>query len=424
MKNPENAHIKIDGLEYDIKLPVVQGSDGTRAIDIRDLYKNSGVLTYDPGFMSTAACKSSITYIDGDKGILRHAGYDISYLVKSHDFMDICFLLLNGNLPNDAEKSLFVEKVKRHYMVHEQVKLLYRGFPRNSHPMALMVAAAASLSAFYHDKTSVELEEERNEAAIMLIAKIPVLAAMAHKYSVGYPFVFPSKSMGYAENFLHMMFSTPMDEFVASPNQARALEELLILHADHEQNASTSTVRLAGSTRANIFAVVGAGISSLWGPAHGGANEAVIHMLQEIGHESRIPEYIKKAKNKDDPFRLMGFGHRIYKNYDPRSVSIRETCMRLLNELNINDPLLDIALKLQELALEDEYFIERKLYPNVDFYSGIVYRALGIPTSMFTVMFAVARTAGWVAQWKEMIEDPDQKIGRPRQVFTGIYKRD
>ncbi len=421
--NGLKANIKISGLDKEICLPVIEGSDGTKAIDIRSLYTNYDILTYDPGFTSTAACKSSITYIDGDRGILRYAGHDIFYLVKNKDFIDVCFLLLNGELPNSQERESFMEKVKENYMVHEQLKLLYRGFPRNAHPMALMVAATASLSAFYNDNMNFELKEERDKASMMLIAKIPVLAAMAHKYSVGHPFVSPSKSMGYAENLLHMMFSTPIEEYIVSEKQAKALDELLILHADHEQNASTSTVRLAGSSGANVFAVISSGISSLWGPAHGGANEAVINMLQEIGTKSRIPMYVEKAKDKNDPFRLMGFGHRVYKNFDPRSVSIKETCMDLLNELNINDPLLEIAIELQDIALRDDYFIERKLYPNVDFYSGIVYRALGIPTSMFTVMFAIARTAGWAAQWNEMIGDPDQKIGRPRQVFIGKYTR-
>ncbi len=422
MTNNEKATLSVGG--NSVELPIYSGTEGPSVIDISSLYKDTGYFTYDPGFLSTAACESSITYIDGDQGILRYRGYDIDELAEHCSYLDVCHLLLYGDLPDNDQKTWFDRKITLHTMIHEQLHFLFRGFPRMSHPMAIMVGAAGSLSAFYHDSLDINNPEERELAAHRMIAKMPTLAAMCHKYSVGQPFIYPDNSLGFAENFLHMMFATPCEKYKVSPTLASAMEKILILHADHEQNASTSTVRLAGSSGANPFACIGAGIASLWGPAHGGANEAVINMLQEIGNKSRIPEFIERAKDKNDPFRLMGFGHRVYKNYDPRAKVLRQTCKEVLDELGIrNEPLLEIAVELERIALEDEYFVERKLYPNVDFYSGIIYRAMGIPTKMFTVLFAIARTAGWVAQWKEMIEDPKQKIGRPRQLFTGSEPR-
>jgi citrate synthase len=421
---PSKSTAKLIVDDKEIALPVYEGTCGPRAIDITGLYRDTGMFAYDPGFMSTASCHSSITFIDGEKGVLLHRGYDISNLAEDCDFMDVCYLLLNEDLPNRKEKEKFVNTIKYHTMVNEQLQFLYRGFPRNSHPMALMVGAVGSLSAFYPYTLENHDKEQRDAAAFKLIAKVPTLAAMAYKYSVGQPFVYPDNTLSYGENFLKMMFSVPTEKYEVNPIHANAIEKLFILHADHEQNASASTVRLAGSTGANPFAVVSAGIVSLWGPAHGGANEAVLKMLNEIGTKERIPEFIAKAKDKDDPFRLMGFGHRVYKNYDPRAKVLKETCHEVLSDLDFDDdPLLEIAMELEKIALEDEYFIERKLYPNVDFYSGIIYRALGIPTEMFTVMFAVARTAGWVAQWKEMVEDPKQRIGRPRQLYVGEVEK-
>ncbi|MDJ1257902.1 MAG: citrate synthase, partial [Candidatus Midichloria sp.] len=386
--NQANVKISIPFTNQEIELPIIQASEGPSVIDIRELYAKTGLFTYDPGFMSTASCRSTITYIDGDNGILRHRGYDITDLASSANFTDVAYLLLYGELPNKSEAEKFATEIKQHSMVHEQLHFLYRGFPRHSHPMAVMVGAVASLSAFYHDYLDVRDHTQREISAIRLIAKIPTLAAMAYKYSIGQPFVYPDNNLSYSENFLHMMFAVPAEKYKVNPVMADALNKLFILHADHEQNASTSTVRLSGSSGANPFAVIGAGIASLWGPAHGGANEAVIKMLEEIGHASRIQIYINKAKDKDDPFRLMGFGHRIYKNYDPRATVLKASCYELVKELEIKDDhLLDIALKLEEIALNDPYFIERKLYPNVDFYSGIIYRMLGIPTQMFTVMF-------------------------------------
>ena len=406
------------------EFPIYSGSEGPDVIDISTLYKNTGHFTYDPGFLATASCESAITYIDGDAGILRYRGYDIDELAEHCTFTDVSYLLLNGELPNAAEQKEFNRSITLHTMVHEQLQFMFRGFPRRAHPMAIMVGAAGSLSAFYHDSLDITSEAQRELAALRMIAKMPTLAAMCHKYSIGQPFIYPDNGLSFAENFLHMMFATPCEKYKVNPVLARAMDKILILHADHEQNASTSTVRLAGSSGANPFACIGAGIASLWGPAHGGANEAVINMLREIGTKDRIPEFINKAKDKDDPFRLMGFGHRVYKNYDPRATVLRKTCKEVLDELNIkNEPLLDIAVELERIALEDPYFVERKLYPNVDFYSGIIYRAMGIPTKMFTVLFAIARTAGWIAQWKEMIEEPNQKIGRPRQLFTGSTAR-
>jgi len=423
--NKRNAKLYIDGSSEAIELPIIDGNLGPSVIDVTKLYSQSGMFTYDPGFMSTASCDSEITYIDGDEGTLMHRGYPIAELAEKSDFMEVCFLLLYGNLPNKTEKEEFLAKIKQHTMVHEQLRFLFRGFPRSSHPMAIMVAAVSSLSAFYHDTLDIRDKEQRENAAIKLIAKLPTLAAMSYKYSMGHPNVYPDNSLSYCENFLKMMFSLPTQNYKPDPVFTDAINKLFILHADHEQNASTSTVRLAGSSGANPYAVIGAGISSLWGPAHGGANEAVLDMLTEIGTPDRIQTFIKKAKDKNDPFRLMGFGHRVYKNYDPRASVLKKTCKEVLKKLNIkNDPLLAIAQELEEIALKDPYFVERKLYPNVDFYSGIIYRALGIPSQMFTVMFAIGRTAGWVAQWKEMIEDPKQKIGRPRQLYTGQTKRE
>jgi citrate synthase len=414
------ARLFIDGNDKPIELPIIEASIGTPVIDVTKLYEESGMFTYDPGFMSTASCNSSITYIDGDEGVLLHRGYSIEDLAESSDFIEVCYLLLYGELPTAKEKEEFLAKIRQHTMIHEQLQFLFRGFPRSAHPMAVMVGAVSSLSAFYHDSLDIRDKSQREMAAIKLIAKVPTLAAMAYKYSIGQPFVYPDNSLSYAGNFLKMMFALPSETYKVDPVLANAIDKLFILHADHEQNASTSTVRLAGSSGANPYAVVGAGIASLWGPAHGGANEAVIKMLQEIGTTDRIPLYINKAKDKNDPFRLMGFGHRVYKHYDPRASVLKKTCDEVLQKLNVkNDTLLSIAMELEGIALKDPYFIERKLYPNVDFYSGIIYRALGIPMQMFTVMFAIARTAGWVAQWKEMIEDPKQKIGRPRQLYTG-----
>lgn len=408
----------------EIDLPILDSTEGPKVIDVTTLYKKTDMFTYDPGFMSTASCESKITYIDGEEGILRYRGYDIADLAEKSTFLEVAYLLLNGELPNAKEREEFFHHITIHTMVHEQLQWLYRGFPRRSHPMAVMVGAVASLSAFYHECLDIHNKEQRELSGYRMIAKIPTLAAMAYKYSIGQPFVAPWNELSYAGNFLRMLFAIPAENYILNPVLERAMDKLLILHADHEQNASTSTVRLAGSSGANPFACIGAGIASLWGPAHGGANEAVITMLKEIGSPARIPEFIKRAKDKDDPFRLMGFGHRVYKNYDPRATVLRQTCDEVLAELGrINDPLLQIAKELERIALSDEYFIERKLYPNVDFYSGIIYKAMNIPPQLFTVLFAVARTTGWVAQWKEMMEDPEQKIGRPRQRFTGAPPR-
>jgi citrate synthase len=382
------------------------------------------MFTFDPGFMSTASCESKITFIDGDQGILRYRGYDIATLAEKSDFLEVSYLLLNGELPNPTQKKEFVSRITNHTMVHEQLHFLFRGFPRASHPMAVMAGAAASLAAFYHDSLDVNDPKQREISAFRLIAKMPTLAAMSYKYSIGQPFIYPQNDLSFSENFLYMMFSTPCEKYTVNPVLARAMDKILLLHADHEQNASTSTVRLAGSSGANPFACMSAGIASLWGPAHGGANEAVINMLREIGDVSKIPDFIAKVKDKNSGIKLMGFGHRVYKNYDPRATVLRETCKEVLAELGqINEPLLKIAVELEKIALSDPYFIERKLYPNVDFYSGIIYRAMGIPSKMFTVLFAVARTAGWISQWKEMMEDPKNKIGRPRQLFLGSEPR-
>jgi len=405
-------------------LPLVSGSVGPKVIDIRKLYAQTGHFTYDPGFTSTASCDSAITYIDGDEGVLMHRGYKIEELAAESDFMDVCYLLLKGELPNVQEKDKFTHDITYHTMLHEQLTQLFRGFRRDAHPMAIMVGVVGALSAFYHDSTDITDSHQRMVASYRLIAKMPTIAAMAYKYSVGQPFIYPNNDLSYAENFLHMTFSVPAENYKMSPTIARAMDRIFILHADHEQNASTSTVRLAGSSGANPFACIAAGIACLWGPAHGGANEAVLAMLEEIGSVDRVQEYIAKAKDKNDPFRLMGFGHRVYKNYDPRAKVMAETCHEVLEELGIKDePMLKLAMELERIALEDEYFIEKKLFPNVDFYSGIILKALGFPTSMFTVLFALARTVGWVAQWNEMMEDPGQKIGRPRQLYTGPAER-
>jgi citrate synthase len=420
---PAKATLHIEGMNP-IELPIMHGTEGPSVIDISKLYKDTDHFTFDPGFMATASCESKITYIDGDQGILRYRGYEIAELAEKSTFLEVAYLLLNGDLPGKDEYKAFVDKMTKHTMVHEQLQWLFRGFPRKAHPMAILVGATGSLSAFYNDSLDIHDPKKRELAIFRMIAKLPTLAALAHRYSIGMPYMYPRNELSFSGNFLHMMFATPCEPYNVNPVLERALDKLLILHADHEQNASTSTVRLAGSSGANPFACLSAGIASLWGPAHGGANEAVIKMLQEIKSADRIPEYIKKAKDKDDPFRLMGFGHRVYKNYDPRATVLREACHEVLNELGKHDePLLKIAMELERIALEDPYFVERKLYPNVDFYSGIIYRAMGIPTKMFTAMFAIARTVGWVAQWKEMIEDPQQKIGRPRQLYTGPTAR-
>lgn len=410
-----------NGEKYD--LDVVSGSAGPDVIDVTSLYKQTGHFTVDPGFLSTASCLSKITFIDGVKGVLQHRGYDIQDLAQKSDFLEVAYLLLNGELPNKTEKDKFVEVVTSHTMVNEQLRHFFNGFRRQAHPMAIMVGVVGALSAFYHDSLDINDTKQRDLAAIRLVAKMPTIAAMAYKYSIGQPFIYPRNDLNYAENFLHMMFAVPCEEYNISPVAAKAIDRIFILHADHEQNASTSTVRLAGSSGANPFACIAAGIASLWGPAHGGANEAVLDMLEEIGHKDRIPEFLERAKDKNDPFRLMGFGHRVYKNYDPRASVLKESCDQVLDELGVNDPLLDLARELEHIALNDEYFKQRKLFPNVDFYSGIILKALGIPTNMFTVLFALARTVGWIAQWQEMIEDPSQKIGRPRQLYVGDANR-
>ncbi len=416
----ETATLTVGGKT--LEFPIIKGTEGPDVIDISKLYSESGYFTFDPGFLSTASCDSKITYIDGDVGILRYRGYNIADLAEKSDFLEVCHLLLNGELPTADQKKSFNHDITMHTMAHEQLHFLYRGFPRRSHPMAILVGAVASLSAFYHDSLDITNAEDRRISAIRMVAKMPTLCAMAYKYSIGQPFVYPQNHLSFAENFLHMMFSTPCEPYVVNPVIAKAIDKIFILHADHEQNASTSTVRLAGSSGANPFACIGAGIASLWGPAHGGANEAVINMLLEIGSKDKIPEFIKGVKEKKR--KLMGFGHRVYKNYDPRAAVLRKACHEVLVEVGkADEPLLAIAMELERIALEDQYFIERKLYPNVDFYSGIIYRALGIPAQMFTPLFALARTVGWVAQWKEMIEDPKQKIGRPRQLFNGAPER-
>ena len=405
------------------ELPVIDGSVGPSVIDVRRLYGQTGHFTYDPGFTSTGSCESGLTYIDGEAGVLLHRGYPIEDLAERSHFLEVAYLLLYGDLPDRRQSEDFVSTITYHTMVHEQITTFFRGFRRDAHPMAIMCGVVGALSAFYHDSTDITDPHARTVASHRLIAKMPTIAAMAYKYSLGQPFNYPQNSLSYAENFLHMMFAVPTEPYDMSPVLARAMDRLLILHADHEQNASTSTVRLAGSSGANPFACIAAGIASLWGPAHGGANEAVLNMLNEIGNRDRIGEFVKRAKDPDDPFRMMGFGHRVYKNHDPRARVLMQSCHEVLDALGVEDPLLDLAMELERIALEDEYFVARNLYPNVDFYSGIILKAMGLPTSMFTVLFAVARTTGWIAQWKEMTEDPTQKIGRPRQLYTGPDRR-
>lgn len=421
-----SRHLKlVDNDQTLCELPVLPGSTGPDVLDVQSLYKQTGMFTYDPGFTSTASCRSDITYIDGEAGILLYRGYPIEQLAEHCTFLEVCYLLFHGELPNDSELRAFEQKVTMHTMVHDQVNLFFRGFRRDAHPMAIMVGVVGALSAFYHDAMDIHSEEDRLMCAIRLIAKVPTIVAMCHKYSTGLPFMYPKNKLNYVENFMRMMLATPCDEYEPNPVLVKALDRILILHADHEQNASTSTVRLAGSSGANPFACITAGIACLWGAAHGGANEAVLNMLTEIGDVSRIGLYIDKAKDKNDPFRLMGFGHRVYKNYDPRAKIMRDTCYEVLNELGLHeDKLFKLALELERIALEDDYFITKKLYPNVDFYSGIVLHALGIPSKMFTAIFAMGRTIGWITHWDEMIADPEQKIGRPRQLYTGQKRRD
>ncbi len=423
MNTQRNATLTVDGKSVD--LPVYSGSIGPDVIDIRQLYAKTGMFTFDPGFMSTAACKSSITYIDGDAGVLLYRGYPIEQLAHQCDFLEVAYLILKGELPNAQQKAEFDKVIQNHTMVHEQLTRFYSGFRRDAHPMAVMVGVVGALSAFYHDAMDISDQYHRDISAHRLIAKLPTIVAMAYKYNAGQPFMYPRNDLAYTANFMHMMFGTPCEKYEPNPVLVRALDRILILHADHEQNASTSTVRLAGSSGANPFACISSGIACLWGPAHGGANEACLNMLEEIGDVSRVGEYIKRAKDKNDSFKLMGFGHRVYKNFDPRAKLMRETCHEVLNELGLHDDrLFKLAIVLEKIALEDEYFVSKKLYPNVDFYSGIVQRALGIPVKLFTGIFALARTVGWIAQWNEMISDPEQKIGRPRQLFTGAEKRD
>jgi citrate synthase len=408
-----------------VDFPVLTGSVGPDVIDVRALYAKTGKFTYDPGFMSTASCRSSITFIDGDKGILQYRGYPIEQLAEQCSFLEVAYLILNGELPNKEQLETFVRIITQHTMVHEQLNRFYSGFRRDAHPMAVLCGVVGALSAFYHDSMNIHDARNREISAFRLVAKLPTITAMTYKYNTGQPFMYPRNSLPYVDNFLYMMFGTPCEEYRPNPVLSRAMERILILHADHEQNASTSTVRLAGSTGANPFACISAGIASLWGPAHGGANEAVLKMLGEIGDAKNIPAFIQRVKDKDGYAMLMGFGHRVYKNYDPRAKIIQKTCHDVLEELDLkDDKLFKLALALEKIALEDDYFIKRKLYPNVDFYSGIVYKALGIPVSMFTAIFALARTVGWIAQWNELISDPDQKIGRPRQLFAGAARRD
>jgi citrate synthase len=420
-----NATLSFSDGTPSLDLPIYKGTIGPDVIDIRKLYGTTGKFTYDPGFMSTAACNSSITYIDGDKGELLYRGYPIDQLAVNCDFLETCYLLLNGELPNKTQKDKFVTTVTNHTMVHEQMQFFFRGFRRDAHPMSVLVGTVGALASFYHDSLDITDQHHRDVSALRLVAKMPTLVAMAYKYSIGQPFVYPRNDLSYSANFMRMMFATPCAEYKVNDVLVRALDRILILHADHEQNASTSTVRLAGSSGANPFACIAAGIACLWGPAHGGANEAALTMLREIGSVDKIGEFVRQVKDKNSGVKLMGFGHRVYKNYDPRAKLMRETCHEVLNELGLqNDPLFKLAMALEKVALEDEYFVSRKLYPNVDFYSGIVQSALGIPVSLFTGIFAMARTVGWIAQWNEMISDPEQKIGRPRQLFVGSPARD
>ncbi|MCC5884330.1 MAG: citrate (Si)-synthase [Halomonas sp.] len=418
------ATLTVDGLEKTIELPVYSGTLGPDVVDVRGLGAD-GLFTYDPGFMATSSCQSAITYIDGAKGVLLHRGYPIDQLAKESNFVELCYTLLFGELPTDEQYADFESRVRNHTMVHDQINNFFKGFRRDAHPMSILCGVVGGLAAFYHDHMDITVEEDREISAIRLIAKMPTIAAMSYKYNVGQPFNYPRNDLSYAENFLYMLFSNPCEDYKVNPVYAKAMDRIFMLHADHEQNASTSTVRLAGSTGANPFACISAGIAALWGPAHGGANEAVLKMLDEIGDDSEenIQRFIDKAKDKDDPFKLMGFGHRVYRNFDPRAKVMKETCDEVLAELGIDDPQLKIAKRLEQIALEDEYFVERKLYPNVDFYSGIILKAMGIPTNMFTVIFAVSRTIGWISHWHEMLSN-DYKIGRPRQLYTGHPQRD
>jgi len=424
MSNTGTVTLTDDASGKSWKFPIMGGSIGPSVIDVRKLYGETGYFTYDPGFTSTGSCESKITYIDGDEGVLLHRGYNIAELAEKSDFMELSYLLLNGELPNAAQKSKFTRDITMHTMLHEQISTFYRGFRRDAHPMAVCCGVVGALSAFYHDSLDINDPHQRMVASYRLIAKMPTIGAMAYKYSVGQPFMYPQNNLSYAGNFLRMMFGVPAEEYVMNPVVEKAMDRIFMLHADHEQNASTSTVRLAGSSGANPFACIAAGIASLWGPSHGGANEAVLKMLQEIGGRDKIGPFLARVKDKGDHTRLMGFGHRVYKNYDPRATVMRKSCHEVLAALGIgNDPLLELAMEMEEFALKDDYFISKKLYPNVDFYSGIIFRALGIPVSMFTVIFAIARTVGWISQWTEMIEDPQSKIGRPRQLYSGQTAR-
>lgn len=416
------AKLMVEGKEA-IELPILSGTAGQDVIDVRTLGKH-GLFTFDPGFLATASCESAITFIDGGKGILLHRGYPIDQLAEKAEYLEVCYILLYGEAPNKEQFDEFRNIVKTHTMLNEQLRAFFQGFRPDAHPMAVLCGVVGALSAFYHDSLDISNPRHREVAAFRLLSKMPTIAAMCYKHSIGQPYIYPRNELSYAENFLHMMFATPCEDYKVNPILADAMDKIFILHADHEQNASTSTVRLAGSSGANPFACIAAGIASLWGPAHGGANEACLRMLEEIGSVDRIPEFVARAKDKDDPFRLMGFGHRVYKNFDPRAKVMRETCHQVLKELNIQDPLLDVAMELERIALSDEYFVEKKLYPNVDFYSGIILKAIGIPTSMFTVIFAMSRTIGWIAHWNEMHSDPTAKIGRPRQLYVGQTLRD
>ena len=417
--------LSVDGSNKSASLPVMSGTLGPDVVDIRKLYSDLGIFTYDPGYGGTAACESKITYIDGDEGILLYRGYPIEQLAEKSHFLEVAYLLMYGELPTESQLNTFEQGVIRHTMLHEQIRSFYNGFRRDAHPMAVMCGVVGALSAFYHDSLDITNPDHRHISAFRLIAKMPTIAAWAHKYNIGQPFIYPRNDLGYAENFLRMFHAVPAEEYKVNPVLAKAMDLIMILHADHEQNASTSTVRLAGSTGANPFACIAAGIASLWGPAHGGANEAVLKMLGEIGHTRNIPEFLSEVKDKGSHTRLMGFGHRVYKNYDPRAKIIQKMCHEVLGELGIkDDPLLDLAMELEKIALSDRYFVDRKLYPNVDFYSGIILKAMGFPTSIFTALFAVSRTVGWISQWQEMMEDPQQRIGRPRQVYTGAVQRD
>jgi len=418
----DKAKLSCDGKNYEFD--VLEGTLGPKVIDVRKFYADTDLFTFDPGYTSTASCESKITFIDGDKGVLLYRGYPIEQLAEKSDFMEVCYLLMFGELPSAEEKKKFVHDITYHTMVHEQINFFFRGFRRDAHPMAIMVGVVGALAAFYKDSADINDPVQRKIASYRLVAKMPTLAAMAHKYSTGQPFIYPRNDLSYAANFLHMTFSVPCEDYSPSPTLVKAMDLIFMLHADHEQNASTSTVRLAGSSLANPFACIAAGIACLWGPAHGGANEACLRMLGEIGTKDRIPEFIKRAKDRNDPFRLMGFGHRVYKNFDPRAMVMRKAAHEVLDELGVDDHLFEVARELEKIAIEDDYFIEKKLYPNVDFYSGIILKAMGFPTEMFTVLFALARTVGWVSQWHEMISDPVQKIGRPRQLYTGPGLRD